>query len=183
MTTPPVFKPLWALDAALSSCLVSLALTRPISSDSLRISLLSLDILPPFFIMGWPMGGSGIIAGAVASAIRAASPTGAAGPAPVGIPRMARRRAIRDGRFGRLTGIIPPRAGIIPSRADIGRESCADMESIAGPPCCIFFSTFPPFLSFSSTEGSVVIILTMGLNPGMEASYLARVDCNTTRRC
>jgi hypothetical protein len=38
-------------------------------------------------------------------------------------------------------------------------------------------------LSFSSTEGSVVIILTMGLNPGMEASYLARVDCDTTRGC
>jgi hypothetical protein len=64
---------------------------------------------------------------------------------------IARRRAAIEGRIGRFAAIIPPRAG-------------ADMGAIAPimPPSA--FLTDPPFLSLSSTVGSVVIIFTIGLN-------------------
>jgi hypothetical protein len=56
------------------------------------------------------------------------------------------------GRLGRATGIMPPRAGIAEAMG----------EPIMPPP--IAFFTEPPFLSFNSIEGSVVSILTIGLN-------------------
>jgi hypothetical protein len=68
------------------------------------------------------------------------------------MPIIAARRAAIVGRLGRATGIIPPRAGV----ADIA-------DGIAIIPPSAFF-TDPPFLSFNSTVGSVVIILTIGLN-------------------
>jgi hypothetical protein len=50
---------------------------------------------------------------------------------------------------------MPPRAGIAEA---MGEAIGAPIE----PP--IAFFTDPPFLSFNSTVGSVVIILTIGLN-------------------
>jgi hypothetical protein len=66
---------------------------------------------------------------------------------------IALRRIAIEGFMGRAEGIIPPRAGIVE-----GMAVCMGIN----PPSAFF--TEPPFLSFSSTVGSVVIILTIGLN-------------------
>jgi hypothetical protein len=68
---------------------------------------------------------------------------------------IAARRAAIEGLRGAMAGIIPPRAP----------GAGMDASPLMTPPFIIFGDlTDPPFLSFSSTEGSVVIILTIGLN-------------------
>jgi hypothetical protein len=68
-------------------------------------------------------------------------------------PAIAARRIAIEGFLGRATGIMPPRAGI--------EEGISDGITIIPPSA---FLTDPPFLSLSSTVGSVVIIFTIGLN-------------------
>jgi hypothetical protein len=77
----------------------------------------------------------------------------------MGRPIIALRRFAMEGFMGALPMVRPPRAGI-----DEGIEEgiSADMGEPIIPPSAFF--TEPPFLSFSSTVGSVVIILTIGLN-------------------
>jgi hypothetical protein len=83
----------------------------------------------------------------------AGAPTG---PAIAGLAIMARRRIAIEGRAGAVAGGIPPRAP---------GEGASDKPRIT-PPSIIFLGalTEPPFFSFKITEGSVVIILTIGLN-------------------
>jgi hypothetical protein len=63
-----------------------------------------------------------------------------------------------EGFMGGMPPGIPPRAGIAG-----GIAPAALMGEPIMPPSA-FLATLPPFLSFSSTEGSVVSILTIGLN-------------------
>jgi hypothetical protein len=84
----------------------------------------------------------------------AGTPAGIA--AGIALPAIALRRAAKGGRMGALEGIMPPRAGMA--------EGIASGAALGKPPICIFFSTLPPVFSLSSTDGSVVIIFTIGLN-------------------
>jgi hypothetical protein len=69
---------------------------------------------------------------------------------------IAARRAAIEGRRGAIAGAMPPRAP----------GAGMDDKPPITPPFIIFlgFDTEPPFFSFNSTEGSVVIIFTIGLN-------------------